>query len=417
MQTPLSVSALNGQIKSLLEATFLHVRVEGEVSRPTYHASGHLYFTLKDKDASVSCVMFRGNNQRLAFRVEDGMHLIIWGSVSVYAPRGNYQINCVGAEPSGSGALALAYEQLKQKLEAKGYFDPSRKKPLPQFPSRIALVTSATGAALQDMQNVAAKRWPLVTLVVIDTIVQGKEAAPLIAQAIQKAHKVDAQVIVVARGGGSVEDLWAFNEEIVAQAIANATLPIVSAIGHEIDYVISDFVADKRAPTPSAAMEILLPDQTEMRMNLDYWAEAMEGRMKERFNFFEQRLNHLKEALLRHSLDAKISHKIEEIASLSTGLQRQFIYHLERFSYTTQSTNERLQSKIEQIYMYKKSTLESLYATYQAKSPQSEHKKGAAQLVKNGKPIDAHELKPGERVELQTPQVVLEAIIENKRLL
>jgi len=417
MQAPLSVSALNAQIKSLLESTFLHVRVEGEVSRPTYHASGHLYFTLKDKDASISCVMFRGNNQRLAFRVEDGMHLIIWGSVSVYAPRGSYQVNCVGAEPSGSGALALAYEQLKQKLEAKGYFDPSRKKPLPQFSKRIALVTSATGAALQDMQNVAAKRWPLVTLVVIDTIVQGKEAAPSIVRALQKAHEVRADVIVLARGGGSVEDLWAFNEEIVANAVVDASLPVVSAIGHEIDYVITDFVADRRAPTPSAAMEILLPDIDEMRMNIDYWIQAFESRMGERLGFFKQQLEHLKDALSRHSLDAKISHKSEEITSIKNAIERQYIYQLERFSYIIQTTKERLQSKIEQIYMYKKSTLESLCATYEAKAPQREHKKGTAQLVKSGKPIDAHELKLGESVELQTPQVILEATINSKRLL
>jgi exodeoxyribonuclease VII large subunit len=415
MQTPLSVSALNAQIKSLLETTFLHVRVQGEVSRPTYHASGHLYFTLKDKDASISCVMFRGNNQRLKFRVEEGMDLVVWGSISVYSPRGSYQINCVGAEPSGSGALALAYEQLKRKLEAKGYFDPSRKRPLPKFPSRVALVTSATGAAIEDMKNVASKRWPMVTLIVIDTIVQGKDAAPSIVKAIQKAHEVDAQAIVVARGGGSVEDLWAFNEEMVAMAIVEASLPVVSAVGHEIDYVISDFVADKRAPTPSAAMEILLPDHNEMRMNVDYLMEAMNQRIKERLSSYQQQLAHLKDALSSHSLDTKIKHKTEEIASLKNAFTRQYIYHLERFSYMHLSTKERLDSAISQILMRKKGVYESLKATFEAKAPQKEHRRGMAQLVKDNQPVDANELQIDDSVQIQSFDVVLEAKIKDKR--
>ena len=181
---------------------------------------------------------FKGNNQKLKFRIEEGMKLVIWGAISLYVPRGSYQINCVGAEPSGSGALALAYEQLKKELLGLGYFEESLKKPLPKFPNKIALVTSSTGAVLQDMLHVAQKRWPLIKITLFNTIVQGEEAKTQIASAIKIADESGFDAIVVARGGGSIEDLWAFNEKDVATAIFESKTPIISAIGHEIDYVI-----------------------------------------------------------------------------------------------------------------------------------------------------------------------------------
>lgn len=417
MQHPLSVSALNSQIKALLESTFLHVRVEGEVSRPTYHASGHLYFTLKDESSTISCVMFRGNNQKLAFRVEEGMHLVIWGSVSVYAPRGNYQINCFGAEPSGSGALALAYEQLKRDLEAKGYFDLSRKKPLPPFPKRVTLITSGTGAALEDMKHVASKRWPLVTLVIIDTLVQGKEAAPSIVSSLKRAHEVETDIIVLARGGGSVEDLWAFNELIVAEAVASAKLPIVSAIGHEIDYVITDFVADKRAPTPSAALELILPDQNEMRISIDYLLDSLGQRMSERLSHHSQHLKHLKEALSHHSLETKIDYKIEEIDSLKATINRNFLHKIERFGFDLKTIKERLEGAIFQLVAKKQSDLEVLESSYKAKSSMLEPRIGFAQLVLKNKPAQVNDLNINDEVQIQTTKVVLEAKITKKRLL
>ncbi|MDR2636164.1 MAG: exodeoxyribonuclease VII large subunit, partial [Campylobacteraceae bacterium] len=242
---PVSVAELNRQIGALLESTFLHVRVEGEISRPTYHSSGHIYFTLKDNESAVSCVMFKGNAKGLKFALEEGLKVIADGSVTVYVPRGSYQINCLHVEPSGVGALAKAYEQLKIKLEKKGYFE--NKKPLPRFPSSIAVVTSATGAAWQDILKVAAKRWPLAKLILIPSLVQGEGAAASISRSVQKADTLGCDVMIVGRGGGSIEDLWAFNEEIVADAVYHAKTPIVSAVGHEIDYVISDFVADVRA--------------------------------------------------------------------------------------------------------------------------------------------------------------------------
>ncbi|HFU76131.1 MAG TPA: exodeoxyribonuclease VII large subunit, partial [Arcobacter sp.] len=248
MFKPLSVSELNTQIHSLLETTFSNIIVEGEISNLTYHNSGHIYFSIKDDKSTLSAVMFRGNANRLKFRLEVGQKIIITGSISVYVPRGNYQILCTKVEPSGVGELALAYEQLKTKLQIKGYFDQAIKKPLPEFPKNIFIVTSNTGAAIEDMKKILTHRFPLAKMILIPTIVQGENAKFDIASNIKYADAIaqeqEASLIIVGRGGGSIEDLWGFNEEIVADAIFEAKTPIISAVGHESDFVISDFVAD-----------------------------------------------------------------------------------------------------------------------------------------------------------------------------
>jgi len=218
----LSVSGLNEQIKGLLETSFTQVLVEGELSRITFHNSGHIYFTLKDSSSVISCVMFRGNASKLKFRLEEGMKVVINAALTLYKPRGSYQLNCFSVEPSGQGALALAYEQLKQKLSTQGYFNTEIKKPLPKFPSRIALITSATGAALQDMLRVANSRYKNIEIDIYDVLVQGDSAAYAISNAVIVADTKEYDILVVGRGGGSIEDLWAFNEEIVADAIFHA---------------------------------------------------------------------------------------------------------------------------------------------------------------------------------------------------
>lgn len=260
----MSVSSLNTKIKSLLESTFMHILVEGEVSSATYHTSGHLYFSIKDKESSLKCVMFKSSVSKLKFKVEVGQHIVVNGSISVYTPRGEYQLYALDIEPFGQGALALAYEQLKAKLQEKGYFDPTTKKSIPKIINSLALVTAKDSAALHDMLKIIDKRWPLLDITIIDTLVQGDNAPEQIANAINYADKLNVDVVIVARGGGSKEDLWAFNSEIVADALHLAKTPTVSAIGHEIDVMISDFVADLRAPTPSAAMEMILPDKFEL---------------------------------------------------------------------------------------------------------------------------------------------------------
>jgi exodeoxyribonuclease VII large subunit len=320
--TPLSVSALNEQIKSVIESTFVRVYVEAELSRITYHNSGHIYFTLKDSGSTIRAVMFKGNATKLRFRLEEGLKVLVEGAITLYKPRGEYQINCFMIEPSGQGALALAYEQLKKKLHAQGYFESTCKKPLPKFPKEVALITSATGAALQDMQRVAASRWPLVHLSVFDVLVQGSSAAAHIAHALTYADSRGYEVIVIARGGGSIEDLWPFNEEVVADAIFNASTPVVSAVGHEIDWLISDYVADLRAATPSAAMEMILPDANEMRQSLDAIASQTDQAIRQKFLTAQERINTLKRSFSNLSIESKIRQKREEIKEMQLRLHQ-----------------------------------------------------------------------------------------------
>mgnify|MGYP000078221585 FL=1 len=417
MNQTLSVSSLNNQIKSLLETTFLHVSVEGEVSRPTYHSSGHLYFTLKDADSSISCVMFKGNNKALKFQVEEGMAVVIHGSISVFSPRGTYQINCMIMEPSGSGALAKAYEQLKAKLGAKGYFDVERKKALPRFIRHIALVTSGTGAALQDMLRVATKRWPLVKITLLDTLVQGEGAKFSIASNIAKADALGVDVIIVGRGGGSVEDLWAFNEEVVADAIFASHTPIVSAVGHEIDYVISDFVADLRAPTPSAAIEMILPDSVEMLQRIDSMMERYTLIFGRILRSKEESLEHLKRLFAKRSIDEKLSLWKNEISILQSQYNDKIaLLHREKLRQVS-LLQEQIHFQTRQNLAKKEQLLSSYTLALNSKEPTREQKECYAQIVKEGKKIALEKIDEGETFELQTPHTILKAKAVEKRTL
>jgi exodeoxyribonuclease VII large subunit len=261
----LSVSELTGLIKQTLEENFSEVNIIGEISNFKAHVSGHWYFTLKDSNAQISCTMWRGVNNYVFFTPQDGMKVIIGGRVTVYPPRGNYQIDVRSMKPAGVGELQAAFEKLKQKLSAEGLFDEQFKKPIPKFPKKIGIVTAIDGAAFQDMKSIAARRYPLVELIIAPSKVQGEGAAADIAKNINLLNQQkEIDLIIVGRGGGSLEDLWAFNEEIVARAIFDSRIPVISAVGHEIDYTISDFVADLRAATPSAAMELATPDKDEL---------------------------------------------------------------------------------------------------------------------------------------------------------
>jgi len=260
-----SVTEITRSIKGVLERGFSEVWVQGEISNCKLHTSGHMYFTLKDEGAQLSGVMWRSRVAQLLFRPNDGMKVIVRGNITVYEPRGNYQIDCLQLQPVGRGELQLAFDRLKQKLSAEGIFDEAHKKPLPSYPQKIGIVTSPTGAAIQDILNVLTRRFPSLEVVVAPVKVQGIGAADEIAQAIRDLNTLpDIDVIIVGRGGGSLEDLWAFNEEAVARAIYLSGIPIISAVGHEIDFSISDFVADLRAPTPSAAAELVVKDRNEI---------------------------------------------------------------------------------------------------------------------------------------------------------
>ena len=261
----LTVTALTAAIRTMLETTYREIWVEGEISNARIWKTGHLYFTLKDAGAQINAVMFRSTVRYLRFKPENGQHVVARGRVSVYEPKGEYQIVCEHVEPQGLGALQLAFEQLKERLGHEGLFDADRKRPLPALPRKIGIVTSLDGAALRDILNVLGRRHPNAHVIISPTRVQGEGAAKEIARGLRHlGHLPDVDVIIVARGGGSIEDLWAFNEEPVARAIAAAPVPVVSGVGHETDFTISDFVADLRAPTPSAAAELVVAPKDEL---------------------------------------------------------------------------------------------------------------------------------------------------------
>ena len=258
-----TVSQINNYIKRILENDVLlsDVYIEAEISNFKAHTSGHLYFTLKDSGAAINAVMFRSYAERLKFMPESGMKVVARGYISLYEKTGQYQLYVNSMEPAGIGALYLAYEQFKARLEKAGVFDQKYKKPIPQMPKTVAVITSPTGAAVRDIINVAGRRNPNVEIVIVPTLVQGKNAGPEIVNAIEKVNRWNkADTIILGRGGGSIEDLWAFNEEIVARAIFDSHIPIISAVGHETDFTIADFISDMRAPTPSAAAELSVFD-------------------------------------------------------------------------------------------------------------------------------------------------------------
>lgn len=261
----LTVSELTKEIRRTLEEGFERITVIGEISNFKAHYSGHWYFNLKDENAVINCTMWKGLNNFVFFTPQDGLKVIVNGKITVYPPRGNYQIDVRSMKPAGIGELQAAFEKLKQKLEAEGLFDIEHKKPIQSFPKKIGLVTASDGAAVKDMLSVAERRFPLVEIIIAPTKVQGAGAAEDIVNSIRQLNQLnDIDTIIVARGGGSIEDLWAFNEEIVARAIFKSKIPVISGIGHEVDFTIADFVADLRAPTPSVAMELATPDKDEI---------------------------------------------------------------------------------------------------------------------------------------------------------
>ena len=260
--TTLTVSQLNRYIKSVLdEANLLqNIYVSGEISNFKHYPSGHIYFTLKDSASQLKCVMFSSDNTSLRFRPENGMSVVCLGRIGVYEKDGAYQLYVKGMQPKGIGELALAYEQLKETLEKRGWFSPLHKKPIPKYPKKIGVATSNMGAAVEDIKNIISRRFPICELVIVPTVVQGENAKNDIARCVEFLDELGVDTIIVGRGGGSLEDLWAFNTIEVAQAVYNCKTPVISAVGHETDYTICDFVSDLRAPTPSAAAELAVPD-------------------------------------------------------------------------------------------------------------------------------------------------------------
>jgi exodeoxyribonuclease VII large subunit len=319
--TVLSVSQLNNAARALLESEFMHVMVEGELSNFVCPASGHWYFSLKDDKAQVRCAMFRMANRHLRIQPENGAHVQVQAKVSLYAPRGDYQLIVEFLEEVGDGALRRAYEKLKMQLDKDGLFAESEKQALPKMPKAIGVVTSSTGAAIRDIINVLHRRCPLIPIIIYPTLVQGEQAAKNIAEMIQLANqRQECDVLIIGRGGGSLEDLWAFNEEVVARAIFASDIPIVSAVGHEIDVTIADFVADVRAPTPSAAAEIVSPNMSDYKATLVYYYQRLRREMLQCLQQKQQQLTWLRKRL-RHP-EQKLQEQAQQLDYLTQNLYK-----------------------------------------------------------------------------------------------
>ncbi|WP_305906499.1 exodeoxyribonuclease VII large subunit [Methylomarinum sp. Ch1-1] len=323
-QAPIfSVTELNRETKRLLNQHFLSIRVEGEISNLSTPSSGHIYFSLKDANAQVRCAMFRMHQRRLAFKPTNGKQVIVTAQVSLYEPRGDYQLIVEAMEEAGAGALRQAFERLKQKLLAEGLFEPSRKQAIPSLPAQIGIITSPTGAAIHDIMTVLKRRFPAIPVVIYPVAVQGDGAKAEIVKALQTANqRQEADVLIVARGGGSLEDLQAFNEESVARAIAASQIPIISGVGHEVDFTISDFVADLRAPTPSAAAEHAAPEQNEWLNSFRAYEARLQQLIQQKLTQHKQALDWLNRSLQQQHPGQQLQRNAQRLDELENRLQR-----------------------------------------------------------------------------------------------
>lgn len=374
----ISVSELNEQAKTLLELNLSNLNVKGEISRITKHSSGHWYFTLKDKDASVSCAMFRFNNQFVNFDPKDGDEVILEASASIYKESGRYQLIVKSMKEAGTGDLEKAFLELKEKLLKEGLFNQDHKKPLPKFPSKIAVITSIGSAAYEDIIKTAKVRFDLCKLYFYNSLVQGNLAANDLIKALKKADLVGYDAIVLARGGGSKEDLWCFNDEGLARAIFEAKTPIISAVGHEIDFSISDFVADHRSITPTASMIDLLPDKNELIQKIDNFETNLKKAIKERFLNAKNKVLNLELSFKKIALNSKIEMSFTNLKDIEHKL------------------NFAIQSKI--------SKFESDLAIKKALLEEKNHffsiTKNLIQVQKDGKNISLNDLENGDIITL-----------------
>ncbi|AEF99668.1 exodeoxyribonuclease VII large subunit [Methylomonas methanica] len=318
-----SVSQLNREAKRLLATHFMTVRVEGEISNFSAPSSGHWYFSLKDAQAQIRCAMFRGQQQRLGFKPGNGDLVVVNAQVSLYEPRGDYQLVVEHMEQAGDGALRQAFERLKNKLLAEGLFDANRKQDIPLIPQQIGIITSASGAAIHDILTVLQRRFPAVPVVIYPVAVQGESAKFEISAALELANqRAEADVLILTRGGGSLEDLWAFNEEIVARAVAASRIPVIAGIGHEVDFTIADFVADFRAPTPSAAAEHAVPSQAEWLGGFKFMENQLLEKLRRQLSQQQQRLDWLNKSLQLQHPGEKLQRNAQRLDELEIRLKK-----------------------------------------------------------------------------------------------
>ena len=341
----LSVTDVNRYIKSLLNADEIlsAVTIRGEISNFKAHSSGHLYFTLKDEGAEIAAVMFRGDAMRMQFRPANGMRVVVYGSVDVYEKNGRYQVYARTMVADGIGAMMLAYERLKKQLAAEGLFDESRKKPIPKFPTCIGVITAPTGAAIQDILNITGRRYPQARILLYPSLVQGAEAPASLCAGLAALNAWGAcDVIILGRGGGSLEDLWAFNDEALVRAVAASRIPVISAVGHETDFTLCDFVADRRAPTPSAAAELAVPDRHALLEMLSQMGNALESNALARVQREKQKLLQKSQTLHVLSPDGRLQRMHQQLLTCGERMERSMDRRLENERLRLQGALERL---------------------------------------------------------------------------
>lgn len=391
----LSVTQINEYIRALINGDEIlsMITVIGEISNLTVHRSGHIYFTLKDEGSVLKAVMFRSNAQRVRFALKEGMNVIVYGRISVYTPSGQYQLYAENIQPDGIGALYVAYEQIKQRLADEGLFDQSRKKTVPRFPATVGIVTSPTGAAIHDMINVMSRRYPAAKLLLYPALVQGDTAYKSLISGISYFNEQKcADVIIIGRGGGSLEDLWAFNNVELAYAIARSEIPVISAVGHESDFTIADFVADLRAPTPSAAAELAVPDALALRSTLNYDLSLLEKTIITRIERYKKNLNLL--------ASSKVLTSKQEL--------------LDTYRMNTSITSDKLDASIERIISAKRFEFSISAAKLDSISPLNTLARGYAIVQESsGRALSSIDgISIGDIIDIRLSNGVIEANVE-----
>lgn len=435
-----TVSTFNADVRELLEDNFAQVWIEGEISNFVAAGSGHWYFSLKDANAQVRCAMFKGSQRKVNFTPKNGAQILLRARVSLYEPRGDFQLIADFMEERGEGKLRRAFEALKKKLEAAGWFDEDIKKEIPEYPRCIGVVTSPTGAAIRDILHVLKRRYPCAPVIIYPTLVQGDSAAPAIAKAIQTANlRKECDVLIVTRGGGSLEDLWPFNEEITAKAIHESKLPIISGVGHEVDFTIADFVADVRAPTPSAAAEIAVPDRLELLLSLRRQGQQLIRQMQQKISSDKQQLAWMQKHLQQQHPRRQLTERMQQL-DLSEArfvqLQRQIINRLQiktanaearLLQQSPQLRIQHLQQKLQQQthqlstcivkeISNKRSLLAHAAATLDSISPLATLKRGYAIATGNNEKIlhRSADVSLGDHIKVRLMQGALMCKVESK---
>jgi len=409
-----SVSELTLNIKTVLEKNFRDILVEGEISNVTESRNGHFYFTIKDDNAQLPCVIWRSTAARMDTELRDGQQVVLGGDIQLYAPHGRYQMIVTLVQQAGIGKLQQKFEELKRKLEQEGLFDAAYKKPLPSYPFRVGIITSSTGAAFHDIYSTFEQRWPVATLYLHHASVQGLNAAGELASALRYfAKQIDSvDLIIIGRGGGSLEDLWPFNEEIVARAVFDCPIPVVSAVGHEVDYSISDFVADARAATPTQAVVIATPDINELRWQIEDYEGSVVSALNqkiERYRDYVHRLAHShallvvqeKLKLYRNRVEnqsEKLSSGVQKILSSKTSGHKQVAFSFREaspknsvlhYSGQVENLSEKLRNRFEKILAVKSSNLQKKRSLFEKLNPKAPLERGFTRIMQNGKWVRA----------------------------